>query len=422
MHSIARRAGSACALSLALIAVSSRAEPVTVTSPFFNLERRGVNSFGWTPGDYMRIGADSVRPNGAGGTTGLGSTVDLNTGQRVERSVDWLPGPVQPDFFVRRIPANTSLFGAWSLAFTNGANTTTVTVPALPTGTAQAPFVNNLSMSGSRESPVFNWAPPAGAGVQGYRVNIYDKALVSPTNLGNVVSINLQPSVTTYQVRAQDFQVPGYGFTPGRDYVIEISTIQTRDGASTNLGNANLKAIARSYAEFTPIDTGGQPVNLPVQRADGTYQYNLDVRPGVVYQGLVNNTGSNSASGYDYAIGSGDPRFRSVVLPAFGDGRYDILGFDAVGNPIRLATDWSAGTAFDFGAAGVDRFRVLGIEAPGSGAASSFLTGFTFTGAGLFTGTQAPIGAFSPVGAPPAALLGLLAFALGPLRRGRRAR
>lgn len=417
MRRLAPHLARVAALGLVALAAGLQAAPVVVNTPFFNLENRGINSMGFTTGQYMRIGANSVVPNGLNGTTGLGTTIDLVTGLPVQRLIPFNPGPIIPNFFQRLLPDNPNLYGAWDLTFTNGTDATTVTVPALAQGTTQAPFVNSITLSGSSANPVFSWTPYPGVSVQGYRVNIYDKSLVGPGNNGQVTSRNLQPNVTSYEVTAADFTVPGYGFTLGKNYSIEISLIQTRDGTS-NLANNNLKAIARAYADFTPVEGGGPVVNLPVVLADGSYQFNITVEPGVVYY-----IDPEVAIGYDYAIGAGDPLFLSVVLPDVGDGLFDIYGFDAGNNPFLLASDWAAGATFDFGPNGIDRFRVLGIETSAGLDplnTTAFVTGLTFTGAGQFTGTQTPITVTIEVPEPPVwalAALGLLA-----LRRRRTAR
>jgi hypothetical protein len=398
------------ALGLVALATGLQAAPVVVTTPFFNLENRGINSMGFSTGQFMRIGANSVVPNGLNGTVGLGTTHDLVTGDLVQRLIPFNPGPIIPNFFQRLLLDNPNLYGAWDLTFTNGPDATTVTVPALPQGTTQAPFVNSITLSGSSANPVFSWAPYPGVSVQGYRVNIYDKSLVGPGNNGQVASVNLQPNVTSYEVKASDFTVPGYAFTLGKNYSIEISLIQTRDGTS-NLANDNLKAIARAYADFTPVEGGGPAVNLPVVLANGSYQFNITVEPGVVYY-----IDPEVAIGYDYAIGTGDPFFQSVVLPNVGDGLFNIFGFDANGDLVLLASDWAAGATFDFGPGGVDRFRVLGIETSAGLDplnTTAFITGLTFTGPGQFTGTQTPITVTIDVPEPPVwalALMGLLAL------------
>lgn len=398
------------ALGLVTFAAGLRAAPVVVNTPFFNLENRGINSMGFSSGQFMRIGAISVSPNGLNGTTGLGTTTDLVTGQSVQRQIFFLPGPVIPNFFQRVLPDSPNLYGPWDLTFTNGADSTTVTVPSLPQGTTQAPFVSSITLSGTSSNPVFSWTPPPGVTVNGYRINIFDKSLIGPGNSGQVTSRDFGPGITSYQVKPEDFQVPGYEFQLGKNYSIEISLIQTRDGTGNTFNN-NLKAIARAYADFTPVEGGGPVVNLPVVQIDGSYLFNITVEPGITYY-----IDPEVAIGYDYAIGAGDPLFQSVLLPNVGDGLFDIFGFDAAGNLVLLADDWAAGDVFDFGAGGIDRFRVLGIEASAGLDplnTTAFITGLTFTGAGQFTGTQTPITVTIDVPEPPVwalVLMGLLAL------------
>lgn len=421
----ARSAVSPFALAAALAAAgpAALAAPVTITTPFMNLENRGVNSLGFSTGLFMRIGANSVVPNGANGTTGVGTTKNLVTGATVTRNIPFGPGPIIPNFFQRLLADDPALYGAWTLTFTNTVGTTnsaSVTVD-LPNDAKQAPFVSTITLSGTSANPVFTWTPPAGVHVDGYRVNIYDKALITPTNNGQVTSRNLQPDVTSYEVKAADFTVAGNGFKLDHDYSIEISLIQTKDGTSGNLANDNLKAIARAYADFRPTQAGSQNVILPVTLENGAYQYNVAVAPGQTYyiDPLV-------AVGYDYATGAGDPNFRSVDLPdAIGDGKYDIWGFDPLGAAVLLAHDWLGTSVYDFGAAGVGRFRVTGIETDAGldpANTTAFVTGVTFTGAGTFTGTQTPITVtVAAVDEPP--MLALLALCgLGAAAARRRSR
>ena len=413
------------ALILASLApwLAAQAAPVTISSAFMNLENRAVNSLGFGAGQFLRIGANSVLPNGDGGTTGVGSTTNLSTGATVSRTIAFNPGPVIPNFFARYMADDPALYGPWRLTFTNssgGSTNRTSTTVTLPANATQAPFVNSITLSGTSLNPTFTWTPPAGATVDGYRINIFDKALVSSSSNGQVASRNVQPTQTSYTVTGADFSNPGYQFSADHNYSIEISLIQTKDGSSSNLSNANLKAIARVYADFTPTQSGGPNVNLPVTLANGSYQFNMAVAPGQTYyiDPLV-------AVGYDYDIGAGDPNFRSLDLPdAIGDGLYDIWGFDTSGVAALLAHDWDGHNVFDFGSAGVSRFRVTGIET-GAGldpsSTTAFVTGLTFTGAGNFTGTQTPITLNVPTGGvPEPGTFLLVGLALAALSRAQR--
>ena len=131
---------------LVLASTSALAAPVTITTPFMNLENRAVNSLGFAPGRFARIGANSVVPNGDAGTTGVGTTVDLVSGLTVTRTIDFNPGPIIPNFFSRGLGDSPSLFGAWTLKFSNGSDSAQAVV-SLPAGTSYAPFVNTITLS-----------------------------------------------------------------------------------------------------------------------------------------------------------------------------------------------------------------------------------------------------------------------------------
>ncbi len=131
-------------------------------------------------------------------------------------------------------------------------------------------------------------------------------------------------------------------------------------------------------------------VHLPVAVADGSFRFDVAVVPGETFY-----IDPYVAVGYTYAIGAGNPSFRSVLLPAgIGDGLYDLFGFDSAGALQLLAGNLAGGMAYDFGAAGVDRFQVTGIEVSAGldpADPTAFVTGLGFTGAGRFSGTQTPV-------------------------------
>ena len=135
-----------------------------------NLEHRGVNSLGFTAGQFFRIGAVSVTPNGANGTTGVGRTTNLLTGQRVERTINVNPGPVIPNFFSPNLNDAPALYGPWTMTFTNTSGGTTnsaSTTVSLPANAQQAPFVNSITSAGTSLNPTDTWTPPPGATVNG---------------------------------------------------------------------------------------------------------------------------------------------------------------------------------------------------------------------------------------------------------------
>lgn len=137
------------------------------------------------------------------------------------------------------------------------------------------------------------------------------------------------------------------------------------------------------------------------------------------------------AIGYEYAIGAGDPDFKSVLLPTgIGDNLYDLFLFD--GTNFVDSGDLTGGVPHTFGS-GVRRFRILGIEASAGldpTNPTAFVTGLTFVSGGqAVTVTMTPITFDTtppqppPIGVPePASILlfGAGLAALAALARRRR--
>lgn len=132
---------------------------------------------------------------------------------------------------------------------------------------------------------------------------------------------------------------------------------------------------------------GAPAVFLPSVGPDGVFRFDI----GVV-KGERIFIDPEVAIGYDYQIGVGDPLFKSVSLPAIGDGLFDLYLFN--GTEYSFASVLAAGTEYIFSGLGVDRFRVLGVE-PSAGLdptdTTAFVTALTFAGDGRFTGTQTPL-------------------------------
>jgi hypothetical protein len=405
------------ALTTAFVSTNAQAQAacvVCITSPFINYEHVGVNSNGSTAGSFLRVGANDVSPNGTAGTTGRATTINTVTGATSNRTINFSPSPLLPDFYSVRFAINPALLGPYTLTFTNGANSSAANV-ALPAGAAIAPFVQSITLSGTSANPTFSWTPPPMTTVNGYRINIFDKSLINnnpangPINTGQVTNLNVPPNVTSYTVTAANFSVPGYGFTLGKQYSIEISLLQTKDGSSTNLGNSNLASISRSYADFTPNLGGGPPVNLPVVLANGSFQFNMAVVPNQVYY-----IDPVVATGYDYMVTAGEPNFRTVALPTNVAGNFQLWTRDALGSLVFVKA-LAGGEVYDFGVTGVPFFEVTGIDAAAlvdPASTTAFVTALSFVSAGSFTGTQTPITTnYSPTNNVPlpssAALLGL---------------
>lgn len=100
------------------------------------------------------------------------------------------------------------------------------------------------------------------------------------------------------------------------------------------------------------------------------------------------------AVGYDYIVNSG-PLFASVTLPVgIGDDSYDLLLWDLATSMYVDAGTLTGGVEHFFAAGGIDRFRILGIEASellDPADATAFVTGLSFASTGRVNVSQNPI-------------------------------
>jgi len=140
----------------------------------------------------------------------------------------------------------------------------------------------------------------------------------------------------------------------------------------------------------------------------------VDVEPGswTFFDPLV-------AIGYDYIVDAG-PNIAGVTLPEVGDNLFELYLWSGI--DWNLETDTlAAGTEHMFATAGVDRFRILGIETDAlldPNDPFAFFTGLDFVSAGTVSLSQIPITAF--VSAPATALLFAVAgLSFAGLRRRR---
>jgi hypothetical protein len=398
----------ALGLVCVLAGTNAIASPITISDAYVQWFNLGPNNLSFGSGQFVRYGATSVVPNGpSGGTTGTATTINAATNNVVNlNNMIGTTSPAVPNFFEGRLAVCTSSCGA--NAITNPANMTnpftmtfhnqadTAQVARSLVGAGEIPFVQSVTLTGTPQAPVFSWTPPPGTTVQGYRINIYQNNLETfnaqgrIVNTGQVTSRNLGPNVTSYAVQAADF-ISGVALNSNTQYTIEISALQTRDGSTTALNNGNVSAISRVYSNFQVLPQGTGPVILPtttVSNGQVTYGFNVAVAPGVTY-----NIDPDIATGYIYQTGLGNPNFASVSLPNIGNsGPYSLFLWN--GTSWVFNTTLAANTIFNFGALGVDRFEVLGID-PSLGLDPNnpvaFVTALTFVGTGDFTGTMTPV-------------------------------
>jgi len=129
------------------------ATAITLGAPWLLVDDASGNDIGKTPGTTIKIGDDTVVPNGFGGTTGVATITNLGTGAAVSRSLAFVGSTAIPNQFERVIPYNSNLLGPWTLSFTNGTDSNSVTTGSL----------------------VGAVAPPAGS-VNGVFFDLFDKS------------------------------------------------------------------------------------------------------------------------------------------------------------------------------------------------------------------------------------------------------
>jgi hypothetical protein len=398
------------AFELIGVSASAQAAALTVSGPFLYYANQGPDALFGPGGEYIAYGANSVVPTG--GTTGLATTTNIDTGSLIALPIQPDFGPVQPDLYYSQLllcstncpSANNNpnnLTGPWTLAFNNAGTSVPNTLSL--SGPGEIGFAQSVTLSGTSANPTFSWSPPPGVAADGYKIQIFQ-----PGASGNMTVVSKSLAEPTYTVQASDFP-SDYPFVPGITYTIELEVLTTRDG-STNLSASNLSASSRVYSTFQALPTGAPPVNLPTFTLVGDqvlYGFSMTVEPGITY--YIDPT---VATGYVYQTGSGNPNFASVELPDIGNPNpYDLYLWN--GSTFVFDTTLAADTVFDFASGGVSEFEVLGID-PDLGLdpdnTTAFITALTFESAGNFTGTMTPI--TTNVAIPEPTSLALLACGL----------
>jgi hypothetical protein len=199
-----------------------------------------------------------------------------------------------------------------------------------------------------------------------------------------------------------------YFTLPGSRTAAVLDLINT-----SNTGEAGVWSFAVRNG-VPPGATSDNPLMPVVTDAGWSFDFNVGPNSGRVFIDPV------IAVGYEYAVTSG-PNFQSVLLPTtVGDGLYDLWLY--VNNQWVDSGDVTGGQAYDFGAGGVNRFQIRGIETSAGldpNNPNAFVTGLTFVPVSGSTNVQMTMTPLTvntdnqvPVpGTLPLVLLGLLAAA-----------
>jgi hypothetical protein len=349
-------------------------------TPYHMRDNVSANSIGRTPGDRLLFGAN-VRPNPRCCNDPATTVTASQLGTAVP--LLYLDSPAVPDEFSGTVPYNSALTGAWTMTATNpgSPNSPLQTVSHVVGNAAQVPFVESMTLTGTETTPTFSWTVPNDFAPDRVSIQIWDRDDPLAVGLARLVhQISLAADATSYTVTGP-LNATGDTLQAGRRYSVAILLHEDRSPGST-------LSRSVSFFDFTPTNAGSIPIVLPtLDGRTGVYNFNTVMQAGqlVFIDPLV-------AVGYDYAIGPGNPRFASLVLPDVGDGRFHLYVFD--GHAFRFVRRLDAGVVHHFPPGGVERFRVMGIEPAAGldpGNALAFVTGVTFTESGQFTGTMTPL-------------------------------
>lgn len=414
-----QRAPSSLLLLAALAAAApwAQAQPISLVPNTINIFRdtRGANVVNITAGDRVQLGA-----NVAGGSAGVSlGYLYAPTGFSAV-PFPCSPLTVDPNFCSRGPAFSADRLGAWTLNFARGTNTLSVATPTLFGAEQKVPFPVSVTVSGSGSTPTISWVVPGGFTPDGIRVQVFDKSKVNPvTGAVDIIhSVAVNPTTGSYTLPAT--LSTGLALATGGNYTINFQLVDTRGDVVFTNNNAQILRRSNSYFAFTPL-AAGAPLSVHLPTVDAG-----------VYNFAIENVGPSSttfidplvAIGYQYAIGAGDPNFRSVLLPDIGDGQYTLSVNTLAG---AQSASLNQGVQFFFPEGGVGAFTVTGIETSAMldpANATAFITGLTFSAAGSFTGTMTPLTADVAVAVPEPETyaliaMGLVALAIASRRRSR---
>jgi hypothetical protein len=405
------------ALLLALVLLIAADLPGAYSAPITSItnlnnfrDTRGLNDVGIGQGDLNQFGADVI--------PALGTTISAVQGITLG-AVQCVPLTVDANFCARTTPFNLNRIGSWALTFQNGANTATASTPTLAVIPADpVPFPASVTISNSGTTPTLSWTVLGGFSPDAVRVQVYDKSIVLSNGQNDIIFAQNLAGVQS------SFQIPAGVLKSNGQYALNVQLIESRNHVAPSPGgslpNSSILRRSNSFFDFSPL-SGPQPAAFIPTRGPGVnapYQFHVQ---GIV-AGQTIFIDPLVATGYQYAIGQGDPKFASVKLPAVGNNIF-LLAF--LNGQTSVLEQVTANTQFFFPAGGVSAFDVTGIETSAGldpNNVTAFVTGLTFVGDGEFTGTMTPIVAEVPDAVPEPATLLLLGTTLGTLVLRRRSR
>lgn len=394
------------------IASTVQAAPINVASPGDPSEiyhfrvNSGSNSAGFGVRDTLTFGLTNVTPNGYGEDVGVplfdasGNPAPATTGTATQNGVTidltFEGDSVAQNLYSGGTRYRSDLTGAWRIDLINGADTLSVFTPEV--GDVRVPdrvVGMQLFQSGDVTAPTFQWTN-VDPNADDVRVRVFDLSLRD--NLGQAQEVYSSPRLRNGE---SAFAIPAGVLERDGLYTVQVETRIVRDSGLGPSGQSLVGAslsVNRTWFDFSTVDVGvGNGVYLPevTRNSDGNPVFNFN---NLVSQGLIEYYDPLVAVGYDYQVGSGNPFFRSVLLPEVGDNAFDLYLWD--GSAFQYAVELLSGQEYLFEPNGVERFRIMGIEpsalvSPND--PTAFVTGLSFISDGVFTGTMTPVVANVPL-------------------------
>jgi hypothetical protein len=388
--------GASCSIACIATADATTTPTFNISSTFNFIQDQGANDGGFLSGISDIFGI-FVTPVGTQPTPSVDGTSVTATQGTFKTGVPYFFSTANPTEFVQALPFPTfsNLTGPWTFHLTNPTINVGLPVASLPTQplvtTIPPPFVNSVLLTPNGLTPTLQWALPSGYTPNRQSVFIYDKSQQTPNGLAPLVytdnNVPVGPTTSPQTWTAQGvFGTGPKELSPTDNYIISIQLDQT------NPATGILDGRSRTYVNFN-IASLPVPVYVPTIAANGAYQFDIAVATGQVYP-----IDPRVATGFDYAIGAGNPNFATMLLPAVqGNDRYAITWDNG-----KETAEVLGGDLFNFlltDPLGVSAFTVTGIDPadgvdPSSG--TDFVTDLTFVGNGQFTGTMTPITASVP--------------------------
>jgi hypothetical protein len=240
-----------------------------------------------------------------------------------------------------------------------------------------------VTLSGLATAPTVTWRVPAGSSATAQTVFLFDLSPGSPHE-AIYKGPEVGPGVNT-------FTIPTGHLAAGGLYSISVQSDVLSNGL-TGVLESRTRSFSASFVATS--GTFPQPIVLPAVSstlsAYGGPIFDFDTP---VIAGTPISIDPQAATGFIYQIGTGDPNFASVELPAVQNPNpYDVYLWN--GSKFVFDTTLDPNTVFDFGGNGVSEFEILGIAASvglNPNSATDFVTTLTFEGSGTFTGTMTPV-------------------------------